>query len=455
MEFKPHDYQTMCIDRIVKDKSVGLFLDMGLGKTIITLSAIMELKDRLDIFRVLVIAPKKVAESTWTTESKKWEHTKDLKISKVLGSEKERIAAINQAADIYITNRDNVAWLCQTLGRKWFFDMVVVDESSSFKSPQAMRFKALKRTLPFVKRLIALTGTPNPKSMEDLWSQIYLLDRGERLGEYITHYRTRYFTKDYSGFGYTLKPGAKEAITKKISDICISLKAKDYLELPAIVYNEVPVELDKKALKAYQELEKNMVLSLEDSEITAVSAGVLTNKLSQCANGAIYDEDKAVNHIHDRKLERFTELVEELNGESALVFYNFKHDKDRILKALEKSGLEVREFKSPKDEEDWNKGKIDILLAHPASTAYGINLQYGGRHIIWFSLPWSYELYAQANARLFRQGQEKPVIVHELLCTDTVDHDIKKSLSEKGQNQEDVLRALKARLGGKRDKGTA
>ena len=253
------------------------------------------------------------------------------------------------------------------------------------------------------------------------------------------------------GFNYKPKKGAEQAITKKISDICISLKAKDYLELPSIVYNEIPVELDKKALKAYQDLEKNMVLSLDDSEITAVSAGVLTNKLSQCANGAIYDEDKVVNHIHDCKLERFTELVEELNGESALVFYNFKHDKDRILKALEKSGLEVREFKSPKDEEDWNKGKIDILLAHPASTAYGINLQYGGRNIIWFSLPWSYELYAQANARLFRQGQEKPVIVHELLCTDTVDHDIKKSLSEKGQNQEDVLRALKARLGGKRD----
>lgn len=447
MKFVPHNYQAMCIDKVVHQNAVGLFLDMGLGKTIITLSAIEELKDRLEVCKVLIIAPKKVAESTWTNESKKWDHTADFKISKVMGSQKERLRALQTNADIYVINRDNVMWLYQTLGNDWFFDMVVVDESSSFKNPQSQRFKALKKSLPKISRVICLTGTPSPKNLLDLWSQIYLLDQGERLGKFITHYRTRYFDSDFMGFDYKPKKGAEQAITKKISDICISLKAKDYLELPSIVYNEIPVELDKKALKAYQDLEKNMVLSLEESEITAVSAGVLTNKLSQCANGAIYDDDKLVNHIHDCKLERFTELVEELNGESALVFYNFKHDKDRILKALEKSGLEVREFKNPKDEEDWNKGKIDILLAHPASTAYGINLQYGGRNIIWFSLPWSYELYAQANARLFRQGQEKPVIVHELLCTDTVDRDIKKSLSEKGQNQEDVLRALKARLG--------
>lgn len=451
MIFKPHNYQKYCIDRVIKDENVGLMLDMGLGKTIITLTAINELKfDYLDVNKVLVIAPKKVAESTWLREAEKWEHLKFLKFSKVLGSLNRRIKALNTVADIYVINRDNVTWLVDYYRNDWPFDMVVIDEFSSFKNHASKRFKSLKMVKSKIKRLVGLTGTPAPNGLKDIWAQIYLLDRGERLGKNITAFRDRFF--DYikfgnSGFGeYRLKDGSEQSIRDKIGDICISMKSEDYLELPDIIYDIVPVELDNKAKKQYEELERKMVLSLEETEIDVASAAALTGKLLQLANGAVYDEERNVYEVHDCKIERFLELVEQLNGKPALVFYSFKHDLSRIKKALLKQKLKVRELKTPQDEKDWNSGKIDILLAHPASAAYGLNLQDGGNHVIWFGLNWSLELYQQANKRLHRQGQKEKVIIHHLVCGDTRDEDVMKALQSKGDVQEELLQSLKARI---------
>lgn len=400
-----------------------------------------------------MIAPKKVAEGTWTKEAAKWDHTKMLRVSPVLGSQTKRIKALNTPADIYITNRENVVWLVDYYRNAWPFDMVVVDESSSFKSHSAKRFKALASVGERIDRLVELTGTPSPNGLDDLWAQVFLLDGGERLGKRYTYFRERYFQPDKRGadgmvYSYEAKPGSEEGILEKISDICISMKAEDYLQLPDITYHEIPVELDAKALKSYCELEREMVLQLpEDGEdISVTSAAALSNKLLQLANGAIYDEDRQVHEVHGCKVEAFMELVESLQGKPALVFYNYQHDRTRLLEALKKTGLRVRELKTPQDEDDWNARRIDILLTHPASSAYGLNLQQGGNHVIWFGLTWNYELYTQANKRLHRQGQQEKVIIHHLVCIGTRDEDVMQALQRKDDVQNWVMESLKARI---------
>lgn len=454
MIFKPHAYQQHCIEQILKVKKLGLFLDMGLGKTVTTLTAVKELKyNRFQVRRVLIIAPKKVAEGTWTKEAAKWDHTKMLRVSPVLGSQTKRIRALNTPADLYIINRENVVWLVDYYRNSWPFDMVVVDESSSFKSHSAKRFKALASVGSYIDRLVELTGTPSPNGLDDLWAQVFLLDGGERLGKRYTQFRERYFQPDKRGadgmiYSYEVKPGSEGSILERISDICISMKAEDYLQLPDITYHEIPVELDSKASKAYYELEREMVLALpeDEEEISVTSAAALSNKLLQLANGAVYDEDHSVHEVHGCKVEAFMELIESLQGKPALVFYNFQHDRTRILKALEKTGLRVRELKTTQDEDDWNARKIDILLTHPASSAYGLNLQQGGNHVIWFGLTWNYELYTQANKRLHRQGQEEKVIIHHLICSGTRDEDVMEALKRKDDVQSWVMESLKARI---------
>ena len=454
MEFRPHSYQRHCINKILETKKLGLFLDMGLGKTVTTLTAVKELKyNRFQVCKVLVIAPKKVAEGTWTKEAAKWDHTKMLRVSPVLGSQAKRIRALNTPADLYVINRENVCWLVDYYRNAWPFDMVVIDESSSYKSHSAKRFKALAGISSRISRMVELTGTPSPNGLADLWSQVYLLDGGERLGKRYSQFRERYFQPDKRGadgmvYSYEAKPGTEESILAKISDICISMKAEDYLELPDLTYHEVLVELDKKSWKAYQDLERKMILELpEDDELISVtSAAALSNKLLQLANGAVYDEDRQVHEVHDCKIEAFLELVESLQGKPVLVFYNYQHDRERILKALAKSGLRIRELKTTQDEDDWNAGRIDILLTHPASSAYGLNLQQGGNHVIWFGLTWNYELYTQANKRLHRQGQVNKVIIHHLVSTGTRDEDVMAALRRKDDVQNWVMESLKARI---------
>ena len=454
MIFKPHGYQSYCIRKILEIKKLGLFLDMGLGKTVTTLTAVKELKyNRFEVRKVLVIAPKKVAEGTWTKEKDKWEHTKMLRVSQVLGSREKRVRALNSPADIYIINRENAVWLVDYYRNSWPFDMVVVDESSSFKSHKAKRFKALSSVGPHINRLVELTGTPSPNGLDDLWAQLYLLDGGERLGKKYTQFRERYFQPDRRGadgmiYSYEAKPGTEESILRKISDICISMKAEDYLELPEITFHQIPVVLDAKAEKAYRELERKMVLEIpeDEEEISVASAAALSNKLLQLANGAIYDDDRNVHEVHNCKIEAFLELIESLQGKPALVFYNYQHDRERILRALEKSKLRIRELKDTQDEDDWNAGRIDILLTHPASSAYGLNLQQGGNHVVWFGLTWNYELYTQANKRLHRQGQTERVIIHHLVCEGTRDEDVMQALERKDDVQKWVMQSLKARI---------
>lgn len=452
MMFSPHPYQAYCMEQLKQKPALGLFLDMGLGKTIITLSAIAQLKyGMFCVNKVLVIAPKKVAEATWQREAAKWDNVRFLRISTVLGSATKRVKALNTPADIYIINRENVTWLVDYYKNAWPFDMVVVDEFSSFKNHSAKRFKSLAAIRPHIRRIVGLTGTPSPNGLEDLWAQVYLLDAGERLGKYFTHFRSRYFDPGRRNrdviYSYDAKDGASEAIMTKISDICISMKSDDYLQLPDITYDDVPVILDAKAQKAYTELEREMVLQLDQEKVIDVTtAAGLSNKLQQLANGAIYDEDRSWVPVHDCKIEAFMELIEQLNGKSALVFYNFRHDLERLEAALAKTKLRVRRLSGPEDEKDWNAGKIDILLAHPASAAYGLNLQEGGNHVVWFGLNWSLELYQQANKRLHRQGQKEKVIIHHLICEGTRDADLLEALKQKDKAQEYVLASLKARI---------
>lgn len=453
MQFVPHAYQKHCIDKIIELDKVGLFLDMGLGKTVTTLTAIKELKyNRFQVRKVLIIAPKKVAEGTWTKEKDKWDHTQMLRVSPVLGSEKKRIKAINTPSDLYVINRENVVWLVDYYRNAWPFDMVVIDESSGFKNHSAKRFKALVQVMSKIKRLVELTGTPSPNGLNDLWSQIYLLDEGKRLGKRYGQFRERYFDPGRRGpqgfvYDYDPKDGAEQSILSAISDICISMKAEDYLQLPDMVIHEIPVSLDAKAEKAYKELERKMILEIpENEEISVTSAAALSNKLLQLANGAVYDEEHKAHEVHTSKLDAFLELVESLQGKPLLVFYNFQHDKERILKVLGTKKLRVKELKTVQDEDDWNHQEIDILLTHPASSAYGLNLQQGGNHVCWFGLTWNYELYTQANKRLHRQGQTEKVIVHHLICSGTRDEDVMKALKKKEGVQDFVMESLKARI---------
>jgi len=394
---------------------------------------------------VLVVAPLRVAQDTWSKECEKWDHLKGLKISKILGNEKERRAAIVRKADIYIINRENVEWLCKNY--KFDFDMVVIDELSSFKSPTAKRFKALRKVRPKVKRIVGLTGTPAPNSLMDLWSEINLLDMGERLGKFIGNYREQYFVPDKRNqqviFSYKPREGAEEQIYNRISDICISMKACDYLKMPERIDNVIEVKMSEEEKSLYKKLENEMLLTFSDGDIDAVNAAALSNKLLQMANGAVYDEFKAVKNIHSKKLDALEDLIEAANGKSVLIFYSYKHDKERI-----RERFEVTKISSSDDITKWNKGEIKVAIAHPASTGHGLNLQAGGSTVIWFGLTWSLELYQQANARLWRQGQKETVVVHHIVSKGTIDEEVMNALQKKQMGQDALINAVKARVGG-------
>ena len=449
MRYRPHGYQIRAQEFIMEHPAAGLFLDMGLGKTVITLSAIDELiYDRFEVSKVLVIAPLRVAQDTWSREADKWDHLQHLKIAKILGTAEERIAALwEDDVDIYVINRENVVWLVDILEEnriRWPFDMVVVDELSSFKSNQAKRFKALRKIRPMVDRIVGLTGTPAANSLMDLWAEMYLLDRGERLGRTITAYRSDYFVPAYGSGSvvYKWKPrrGALEAITKLIADITVSMRAEDYLELPDLIESTISVELDDKARKAYETMERDCLLSFEDDEVTAFDAAAVMQKLLQLANGFVYDQDHGARQIHEAKMEALDELIEAADG-PVLVYYNFTADRDRILKAYP----DARMLSSDQDIKDWNDGRVRILVAHPASAGYGLNLQDGGHIMVWMGLPWSLEQYLQAVARLQRQGQQHPVMVYHILASGTVDEQVSKSLQTKDVTQETLLMILKER----------
>lgn len=446
MKFVPHDYQKYAVEYIKSHPVTALFLDMGLGKTVTTLTAIRDLMyDTFEVQRVLVVAPLRVARDTWPDEIKKWGHLKELTCSVVVGSVAERKQALQQDADIYIVNRENLAWLCENC--RLDFDMVVLDELSSFKNHTSQRFKAMKAMRPKVKRIVGLTGTPSGNGLMDLWAEFRLLDMGERLGQYISQYRNLYFTPDKRNgtvvYSYKPLPGAEEVIYHQIADITVSMKANDYLEMPELVSVTKEVSLNEKEKKRYDELKKSLVLDLPDGEVTAANAASLTMKLSQMANGAIYTDDKNVVEIHDRKLDALEDLVESANGRPVLVAYWFKHDKDRIQKRME-----ARELKEPQDFADWNAGKIPVALIHPASAGHGLNLQSGGSILIWFGLTWSLELYQQTNARLWRQGQRsRTVIVQHIIAKGTIDERILKALEHKDGTQAALIDAVKADLG--------
>lgn len=446
MKFLPHDYQKYAIEYIKSHPITALFLDMGLGKTVTTLTAIRDLMyDTFKVRRVLVVAPLRVARDTWPEEIRKWDHLKDLTYSVVVGIVAERRRALQKEADIYIVNRENLAWLYQN--SRLDFDMVVLDELSSFKNAKSKRFKAMKAMRPEVKRIVGLTGTPSGNGLMDLWAEFRLLDMGERLGQYISQYRSLYFKPDKRNgmvvFSYKPLPGAEEVIYHQITDITVSMKANDYLEMPELVSVAKEVTLSEKEKKRYDELKKSLVLELPGGEVTAANAASLTMKLSQMANGAIYTDDKNVVGIHNRKLDALEDLVESANGQPVLVAYWFKHDKDRIQKRME-----ARELKEPQDFADWNAGKISVALIHPASAGHGLNLQQGGSILIWFGLTWSLELYQQTNARLWRQGQQsRTVIIQHIVAKGTIDERILKVLEHKDGTQAALIDAVKADLG--------
>ncbi len=445
IKYNPHNYQAYSTDFIINHKAAGLFLEQGLGKTVITLTAIwILLYDYFDATKVLVIAPLRVARDTWSRECEKWEHLRGLSISKVLGSERERKMALYQKADIYVINRENVEWLIKN--KEWDFDTVIIDELSSFKSPSSKRFRALKKVRHKIKRIVGLTGTPAPNGLLDIWSQIYLLDGGERLGRTYSGYRSRYFhPQKYVNGGiptdYQINEDAEEKIYEKISDICISMKALEYLKMPECIFNKVPIELDEKEMKLYRQLERDLLLPLDDSEVDAVNAAVLSNKLLQMAGGAVYDEFGDVKNIHDKKLDALEDLIEAANGKPVLVYYGFKHERDRI-----KNRFDVGEINTSEDIAKWNRGEMQIALCHPASTGHGLNLQDGGCTIIWFSMTWSLELYQQANARLWRQGQKQTVVIHHIIAKNTIDERVMIALENKDTSQAALIEAVRAQI---------
>ena len=450
-----HTYQLTAEEHILKYQNCGLFLDMGLGKTVVTLSAIKKLMfEELDIMNALVIAPKRVAENVWTDECRGWDHLSDFKISKIAGTQKQRKAALAVKADIYLIGRDNVTWLCGLFGGSMLpFDMLVVDESSSFKSPKSLRFKALRSVQPSFKRVVILSGTPAPNGLIDLWSQMYLLDRGERLGKYITNFRSEYFRPGQTNgaivYNYKILPDSEKRIHKKIDDICMSMKAKDYLDLPGRVVNDIKIVFPEELQKRYDDFEKEQVMRLfiedgESKDVSVVNAAALTNKLLQFANGAVYDEEKNWYSVHDLKLDAAEELIEAANGKPVLIAWTYRHDLYRLQKRLK--AYKPRELKTEKDISDWNNGKIQVMLMHPASGGHGLNLQHGGSTIIWFGQTWSLELYNQFNARLDRQGQKEITIIHRLIAHKTYDNQVVKSLARKNNSQEWLLKALKTKI---------
>ena len=450
MRYNPYEYQQAAMYWILKHPRCGLFLDMGLGKTVSTLTAIQQLMDDCEVERTLVVAPKKVAETTWTTEAEKWDHLRTLRVSKVMGSEKQRKLALSRKADVYVIGRDSFVWLVGQYGGMLPFDVLVIDELTSFKSSKSERFKAMRMAVPTVSRVIGLTGTPAPNGLIDLWAQMYCLDMGQRLGKSVTKYRETYFdTYNRNGItiSCTIKKGCESIIRNKIADICLSMQAKDYLQLPDLMTHTVKIPLSPATMEAYTAFEREKVLEFAEEfsgstgNIIANSAAGLMNKLSQFANGAVYDENREVHEVHSEKLDRLAEIVEAANGNSVLVFYQFKHDVTRIVNKLK--GYKVRAYNGEADLRDWNAGKIDVLLAHPASTAYGLNMQQGGHYIVWFGTGWNLEHYQQANARLHRQGQQYPVQVYKLICSNTVDERASAALESKKDVQQNLLDSLK------------
>lgn len=447
-----HGYQQAAIEHIMKHSHCGLFLDMGLGKTVSTLTAVKKLiYEELDIENALVIAPKRVAENVWSTEIDKWQHLSGLKISKIIGNEKQRRAALAQKADIYIISRDNVAWMAGVYGGGMLpMDMLIIDESSSFKNPRSLRFKALKKTQAAFKRVVILTGTPAPNGLIDLWSQLFILDRGERLGKTISSYREAYFrpgkTNGSIVYNYNLQSGGEERIHAQIGDICMSMKAKDYLDLPKRIDNFIEIEFPNKLKKQYDDFEKSQVLELisHHEEISALNAAALSNKLLQFANGAVYDSDKNYHVVHDLKLDALEEIIEQANGKPVLVAWTYRSDMERILERMR--AYKPVQLKTEQHIKDWNAGKIQLMLMHPASGGHGLNLQAGGNIIVWFGQTWSLELYQQFNARLDRQGQTESVIVNHLIAKGTLDRDVIQAQRLKSSKQEGLMQAIKAKI---------
>lgn len=449
MKFNPYDYQRTAIRWVLDHPRCCLFLDMGLGKSIITLTAIQQLMDECEVTKTLIVAPKKVAETTWTDEAEKWDHLKGLRVAKVMGTEAQRNRALASSADIYVIGRDSFVWLVGRYDGLLPFDTLVIDELTSFKSSKSNRFKAMRLVTASMSRVIGLTGTPAPNGLIDLWAEMYCIDRGEHLGKSITKYRDAYFSKRVWNnivVKCTIKKGCDDIIRRKIADICLSMQARDYLHLPGIMMHTERITLPEAIRKAYDAFEREKVLAFaeehsdDSAPILANSAAGLMNKLSQFANGAVYDEERCVHHIHDEKLDKLAEIVEAASGNSVLVFYQYQHDVARITKKLK--GYTVKAYKGAAELKAWNAGKIDVLLAHPASTAFGLNMQRGGHYIVWFGTGWNLELYQQANARLHRQGQKYPVQVYNLVCAGTVDEQAAAALHNKKGVQQNLMDSL-------------
>ena len=446
MKYKAHEYQEYATKFIEENEESAVFLECGLGKSVITLNAIKNLMARGEVSRVLVVAPLRVGKTTWPEEIGKWDHLGGLTYAVAIGSVAERLNALKTQADITIINRENVEWLIDKSGMPFDYDMLVIDELSSFKSFKAKRFKALLKVRPKITRVVGLTGTPSSNGLMDLWAEFRLLDLGERLGRYITRYRLAYFTPDKRNaqvvFSYKPLPGAEERIYDKIDDITISMRASDYLKLPSLVMNTLVVEMGDKEKEIYDNLCDDMVVSLGDNEIDAVNAASLSNKLLQMANGAVYGEEQSVHHIHDEKLNALEDLIESANGKPVLVAYWFKHDLARIKAKFPF----VREIKTDADIRAWNRGEIEVGVIHPASAGHGLNLQTGGSTLIWFGLTWSLELYQQTNARLYRQGQKNTVVIHHIVTKGTIDERVLKALEKKEKTQNSLIDAVKAEL---------
>ena len=446
VKYKPHEYQAYATEYILNHPIVAVLLDMGLGKSVITLTAIFDLTlDSFLVRKVLVIAPLRVARDTWPAEIEKWDHLKGLKYTVVVGSEVQRKTALMKRAQVYIINRENVEWLIARSGIPFDFDMVVIDELSSFKSHQAKRFKSLMKVRPKVNRIVGLTGTPSSNGLMDLWAQYRLLDMGQRLGRFIGRYREDYFVPDKRNqqviFSYKPKPGAEEAIYRLISDITISMEGADYLKLPELVINEVDVKLSEKEMKILDVMKRDLIATVKGEEITAANAAALSGKLLQMANGAVYDDQGTVLYIHDRKLDALEDLIEAANGKPVLIAYWFKHDLSRIQKRFE-----VEVLSTSDSIKRWNDGEIPIAAIHPASAGHGLNLQAGGSTLVWFGLTWSLELYQQTNARLWRQGQKETVVIHHLISKGTIDERVMKALNDKNNTQSALIDAVKATL---------
>lgn len=447
MKFNPHDYQQYTIDQIVQREHIGVFLEMGLGKTVSTLTAVSRLIEDFYVSRVLVIAPLRVAQTVWAEECRKWDHLQHLRCVKILGGVCDRRAAAWADADVYIINRENVAWLVQEYGSAWKWDMIVVDELSSFKNRSSERFKALRRILPKAQRVVGLTGTPAPNGLLDLWSQVYLLDQGRALGRTLGAYRDAYFTpgrrSGHVVFDWRLKDGAEEQIYERLKPICLSMKAADHLTMPECIYHDVPVVLEADAMEAYRALQRDQFTLIREQGVTAQNAAAVTGKLLQVSGGAVYDDDGSWAEISESKLEALNDAVSDFNGQQVLVYYQYKHEFTRLKERFKKASV----LEGPKQVEDWNAGRIPMLLAHPASAGHGLNLQAGGHIIVWYTPTWNLEHYQQANARLYRQGQQsETVLIYHLVAQDTMDARVLRVLQGKATLQDELMAAVDAEI---------